>query len=197
VISAVRRGTWLDTIVTILANIGITVPIFWLGIILMYIFALELKWLPVFGYTSPFNDFWMSTRQLVMPVFCLAIFSLSSIIRQTRSSMLEVMRQDYIRTAWSKGLRERVVIYRHALKNGLIPVITLIGMSLSMVIGGSVLIETVFNIPGLGRALVTAVFTKDYQVVQGFSLIIAAVVLVTNLIVDISYGWFDPRIRYN
>lgn len=197
VLSAVRRGTWIDEVVTIIGNLGITIPVFLLGIILIYVFSLLLGWLPVQGYTSPFVDFGRSTRQLIMPVFCLSIFSVSSIIRQTRSSMLEVMRQDYIRTAWAKGLRERLVIYRHALKNGLIPVITLIGMSLSMVVGGSVLIETVFNIPGLGRSLVTAVFTKDYQVVQGYSLIIAAVVLITNLIVDVSYGWFDPRIRYN
>jgi peptide/nickel transport system permease protein len=197
VLSAVRRGTWIDEGVTIIGNLGITIPVFWLGIILVYIFSLQLGWLPVQGYTSPFVDFWRSSKQLIMPVFCLSIFSVSSIIRQTRSSMLEVMRQDYIRTAWSKGLTERLVIYRHALKNGLIPVVTLIGMSLSMVVGGSVLIETVYNIPGLGRSLVTAVFTKDYQVVQGYSLIIASVVLFTNLIVDISYGWFDPRIRYN
>ncbi len=197
ILSAVRRGTWIDSLVTIIANIGITVPVFWLGIILIYIFSLNLGWLPVHGYTSPFEDLVKSTRQLVMPVFCLAIFSISSITRQTRSSMLEVMRQDYIRTAWAKGLKEQLVIYRHALKNGLIPVITLIGMSLSMVVGGSVLIETVFNIPGLGRLLVNAVFVKDYQVVQGFAFIIAIIVLLTNLIVDISYGWFDPRIRYH
>jgi peptide/nickel transport system permease protein len=197
ILSAVRRGTWVDSVVTIIANIGITIPVFWLGIILIYIFSLKLGWLPVQGYTSPFEDFVKSTRQIIMPVFCLAIFSISSITRQTRSSMLEVMRQDYVRTAWSKGLSERLVIMKHGLKNGLIPVITLIGMSLSMVVGGSVLIETVFNIPGLGRLLVTAVFVKDYQVVQGFTFIIAIIVLLTNLIVDISYGWFDPRIRYS
>jgi peptide/nickel transport system permease protein len=197
ILSAVRRGTWIDNLVTITANAGITIPTFWLGIILIYIFSLKLGWLPVQGYTSPFVDFGKSVSQAIMPVFCLAIFSISSITRQTRSSMLEVMRQDYIRTAWSKGLKERIVITRHGIKNGLIPVVTLIGMSLSMVVGGSVLIETVFNIPGLGRLLVQSVFSKDFQVVQGFTLIIAIIVLLTNLIVDISYGWFDPRIRYN
>jgi peptide/nickel transport system permease protein len=197
ILSATRRGTWIDNLVTITANAGITIPTFWLGIILIYIFSLKLGWLPVQGYTSPFVDFGKSVSQAIMPVFCLAIFSISSLTRQTRSSMLEVMRQDYIRTAWSKGLKERIVITRHGIKNGLIPVVTLIGMSLSMVVGGSVLIETVFNIPGLGRLLVQSVFSKDFQVVQGFTLIIAIIVLLTNLIVDISYGWFDPRIRYN
>ena len=121
VVSAIRRGTWLDSLVTTLSNLGITVPAFWLGILLMYLFGLYLNWLPVMGYTSPFTDFWLSTKQLIMPVFCLAVFPIASTARQTRSSMLEVMHQDYIRTAWAKGVREQAVIMRHALKNGLIP----------------------------------------------------------------------------
>jgi peptide/nickel transport system permease protein len=196
VICAVRRGKWIDTMVTILANAGITVPVFWLGIILIYLFALKLEWLPVQGYTSPFTDFVKSVRQMVLPVFCLSIFSISSITRQTRSSMLEVMRQDYIRTAWAKGLKERLVIMKHGIKNGLIPIITLLGMSFSFIVGGSVLIENVFNIPGMSRLVVNAVFVQDYPVVQGFVLLVAFMVLLTNLIVDISYGWLDPRIRY-
>jgi peptide/nickel transport system permease protein len=196
VVCAVRRGKWVDTLVTILANAGITIPVFWLGIMLIYLFALKLGWLPVQGYTSPFTDFGKSVKQMIMPVFCLSIFSISSITRQTRSSMLEVMRQDYIRTAWAKGLKERLVIMKHGIKNGLIPIVTLLGMSFSFIVGGSVLIENVFNIPGMSRLVVNAVFVQDYPVVQGFVLIIAVVVLVTNLIVDISYGWLDPRIRY-
>jgi peptide/nickel transport system permease protein len=196
IISAVRRGGWLDTVVTSLANIGITVPIFWLGIVLMYTFALELGWLPVFGYTSPFEDFWMSTKQLILPVFCLAIMPVAGVARQTRSSMLEVLQQDYIRTAWSKGLRERLVIARHALKNALIPVVTLVGLQLSMIIGGSVLIEQVFNIPGMGRLAVQSIMIKDYGYVQGVTLVIAVAVVLINLAVDLSYGWLDPRIRY-
>jgi len=196
IIAATRRGTKLDSVVTILANIGITVPIFWLGVIMIYFFALYLGWLPVHGYTSPFIDLKQSIRQMIMPVICLTVFPLASISRQTRSSMLEVMRQDYIRTAWAKGLAERVVILKHALKNATIPVITLAGLSLSHVVGGSVLIETVFNIPGMGRALVMSVFGHDYTMVQGFVLIIAIFVLVVNFLVDISYGWIDPRIRY-
>ena len=196
IVCAVRRGTWIDTIVTILANIGITIPIFWLGTMLIYLFSLKFHWLPVQGYTSPFVDLIKNIRQLIMPVFCLAIFPISSIARQTRSSMLEVMSQDYIRTAWSKGLNERIVVFRHALKNSLIPVVTLSGMGLSIIIGGSVLIETVFNIQGVGQVLIDAVFAHDYPVVQGFILFIAVGVLLINLIVDISYAWLDPRIRY-
>jgi len=119
------------------------------------------------------------------------------IARQTRSAMLEVIRQDYIRTAWSKGLRERAVIMKHALKNGLIPVITLMGIGLGLIFGGAVLVETVFAIPGIGRLLVTSVFSQDYVVVQSGTLVVAALIILSNLIVDISYGWLDPRIRYN
>jgi peptide/nickel transport system permease protein len=196
VICAVRRGTWMDTVVTILANMGITIPIFWLGTMLIYFFALQVHWLPVQGYTSPFTDLVKNIRQLIMPVFCLAIFPISSITRQTRSSMLEVLRQDYIRTAWSKGLKERLVVMKHALKNSMIPVVTLSGVSLSIILGGSVLIETVFNIQGVGNNLVNAVNAHDYPVVQGFILFLAVAVLSVNFVVDLSYGWLDPRIRY-
>jgi peptide/nickel transport system permease protein len=196
VICAVRRGKWLDTVVTIMANLGITTPGFWFGILLIYVFGLKLGWLPVVGYTSPFDDFWLSTKQLVMPVICLSLAPIAVLARQTRSSMLEVIRQDFIRTAWSKGLNERVIVIRHVLKNGLIPVITLLGVQIRNVFGGSVLIETVFNIPGVGRLLVQAVFGQDYQVVQGGVLVLATVVMLSNLLVDVSYGWIDARIRY-
>jgi len=195
-VCALRRGGPLDTIVTAFANFGISVPIFWLGIMMIYLFGLHLGWLPICGYTSPFQDFWLSTRQLVMPVICLCTVALASNTRLTRSAMLEVIQQDYIRTAWSKGLRERAVVMRHALKNGLIPIITLLGSMVGLIVGGEVLIETVFNIPGVGRLLVNAVFAQDYPVVQACVLVIAVIVVLTNLIVDISYGWLDPRIRY-
>lgn len=196
VICAIRRGTWIDTLVTVVANIGITIPSFWLATMLILAFSLSLHWLPVQGYTSPFVDFGQNIRQIILPVCCLSIFPIAAVARQTRSSMLEVMRQDYIRTAWSKGLRERNVVIRHALKNGLIPVVTLSGMSLSNILGGSVFIETVFNIPGMGRVLVNSVFSHDYPVVQGFILLIAVFILCINLLIDISYAWLDPRIRY-
>lgn len=194
-ICAIRRGTWLDTVVTVLANVGITTPTFWFGILLVYLFSLKLHWLPVFGYTSPLDDFWMSIKQAIMPVICLALPAVSGLTRQTRSSVLEVFHQDYVRTAWSKGLTERVIVMQHVLRNAFIPIITMVGMQLAMILGGSVLIESVFNIPGMGRLLVNAVFTKDYQIVQSGALIMACIVVVVNLLVDISYGWFDPRIR--
>jgi peptide/nickel transport system permease protein len=197
VLAGIRRGTWIDSISTAIANIGITVPIFWLGILLIYFLGLKLRWLPIFGYTSPFEDFWMSTKQIIMPVFCIAIPGMAYTARQSRSAMLEVIQQDYIRTAWSKGLRESTVIMRHALKNSLIPVITLMGIGLGLVLGGSVLVETVFAIPGIGQLLVTSVFNQDYVVVQSSTLVIAGLIILCNLIVDISYGWLDPRIRYN
>ncbi len=197
IISAVRRGTWLDTLVTTIANVGITVPTFWLGIMLIWLFAIHLRWLPVMGYTSPSVDFWLSTQKLIMPVFCLAIFPIAANARQARSSMLEILRQDYIRTAWSKGLRERAVIFRHALKNSLIPIVTLAGMGISGVVGGSVLIEQVFNIPGMGRLAIDSLFQHDYTYVQGITLILTIVVVLSNLLVDLSYGWLDPRVRYN
>lgn len=196
VLAALRRGRGLDTVITVIANLGITVPIFWLGILMIYAVGLKLGWLPICGYTSPFDDFWLSIRQAIMPVFCLTVFAVASACRQTRSSVLEVIRQDYIRTAWAKGLRERVVVTRHVLKNSLIPVITLKGMALSGILGGSVLVETVFNIPGMGRMMVEATLSSDYQVVQGGILIAATMVVLANLLVDISYGWLDPRIRY-
>lgn len=196
-IAGLRRGKLADQIITPLAYIGITLPVFWLGIILILIFGLKLHWLPIGGYTSPFTDFWLNTRQMVMPVACECLLGLASLSRQMRSSVLEVARQDYIRTAWSKGLRERVIVFRHMLKNSLIPIITLMGFAIGGIFGGSVLVETVFNIPGMGRLMVSSIFNQDYVVVQATTLIFGAIVLIVNLLVDISYGWLDPRIRYN
>ena len=195
-VAALRRGTWIDTVATTLANIGVTIPVFWLGLILIYTFGLKLRWLPIAGYTSPFENLWLSIKQAVMPVICLSIVGLSMNARQMRSSVLEVAQQDYVRTAWSKGLRERVIVFRHMMKNSLIPVITLLGIGVGFVIAGSVLVETVFAIPGIGRLLVTSVFAQDYVVVQSGTLIIAVIIMVSNLVVDITYGWLDPRIRY-
>ena len=196
-ISALRRGKWIDTVVTVIANIGITVPAFWLGILLIYFFGLKLNWLPRFGYVSPTTDLVEFILHAILPVVCLAIFPIASIARQTRSSILEVTRQDYIRTAWSKGLRERKVVFRHMLKNGLIPIVTLSSIGLSYILGGSVLIETVFNIPGMGRLGVEAIQSQDYSIIQAIILFTALMVVFVNLIVDITYGWLDPRIRYS
>lgn len=196
-VAAVYRGKLVDKIVTPLTYLGITIPVFWLGILMIYLFGLKLNWLPISGYTSPTQDFWLNTRQIVMPVICLSVFGLAANARQMRSSVLEVIRQDYIRTAWSKGLSQRVVIFRHTLKNSLIPIITLMGISVGSIFGGSVLVETVFAIPGMGRLMVSSIFGQDYLVVQAITFVIAVIVLMVNLVVDISYGWFDPRIRYS
>lgn len=196
ILSAIRRGGWLDSIITLLTNLAMAVPVFWLGILGIYLFALKLGWLPVQGYTSPSENLALNTRQIIMPAICLAIVPLASLARQTRSSMLEVIRQDYIRTARSKGLTEWAVITGHALKNAIIPVITLLGMQLRNLVGGAVLVEQVFNIPGMGRLMVSGVFNKDFVVVQGTVMVVAVVVALSNLLVDISYGYFDPRIRY-
>jgi len=195
-LAAIRRGKWVDKVITPLTYIGITIPVFFVAILLIYIVGLRLGWLPFPGYISPFKDFWLSTRLAIMPVFCLSVFSIAANARQLRSSMLEVISQDYIRTAWSKGLRERRVIFKHALKNSLIPVVTLIGLGVGMIFGGSVLVEEIFAIPGIGRLMVSSIFGQDYLVVQAITFVIAVIVLLVNLIVDISYGWLDPRIRY-
>jgi peptide/nickel transport system permease protein len=197
-ICALRRGKWIDTFLTVLANIGITIPSFFIGIILIYIFTYKLGWLrPPTGYVSPFTNLGINLQQIVMPVVVLSIFLNASLTRQTRSSMLEVIQQDYIRTAWAKGMQEQLIIVRHVIKNGLIPVVTTMGMHVSMIFGGAVIIETVFNIPGMGRLMRDAVFSYDYQAVQSGVLIIASIIVLTNILVDISYGWFDPRIRYS
>lgn len=195
IVSAVRRGSFLDQALVVTATLGLCIPVFWLGILGIYYLGLRLNWLPIQGWVSPFSDFGDSVRHSIMPVILLAIASLAVTARQTRSSMLEIISQDYIRTAYSKGLNERVIILRHALKNALIPVITLIGLQIRILVGGSVIVETIFNIPGMGRLLVDSAFNKDYFVVQGGVLLLGVLVCVVNLIVDLSYTWLDPRIR--
>jgi peptide/nickel transport system permease protein len=195
--AAIRRGTWIDSVSTFLANIGVCIPVFWLAILLIYLFGVNLHWLPIHGYTSPFSDFWLNSRQIIMPVFCMAIGGLSTTARLTRSAMLEVTRQDYIRTAWAKGLRERNVIMKHALKNGLIPIVTVLGMGIGMVFAGSVIVENLFAIPGIGRLLVTSLYAQDYVVIQSSTLVMGTIIVLANLAVEISYVWLDPRIRYS
>ena len=195
IISAVKRGTAADTAVTLTANVCCCLPQFWLGILFMYIFAMKLGWLPSSGFVWPHEDFAMSLRQTIMPLLCLAIGGIASITRQTRSSMLEVIRQDYIRTARSKGLKSKKVIYVHALKNALLPVITLMGLRLGGMIGGSVFVENVFVIPGMGSLLVNAISSVDIPLVQGCVLLIAVFSCVINLITDIVYVYVDPRIK--
>jgi len=195
VISATNRGKKLDSIITSCANVGIAIPSFWVGIILVYFFALTLKVLPVQGYTSFMENPIDYLRKLVMPVIVLSLGQIASLTRQTRSAMLEVVSQDYIRTARSKGITEKRVIYRHALRNALIPIVTLLGNSIGMLIGGTVIIENLFVIPGVGSLMMTSIINKDYMVVQNVTFIIALAVVLCNLFVDILYGYIDPRIR--
>ncbi len=195
VLSAVRRGDFVDSMISVSANIGMAAPVFWLGVLGIYTFALKLQWLPVQGYTSPFEDLWLNTKQIIMPATLLAVVPIASLARQTRSAMLEVLQQDYIRTARSKGLAERTVVMTHALKNAIIPVVTLLGVQTRSLVGGSVLVETVFNIPGMGRLLVNGVFSKDIVIVQAIIIVVGVVVALSNLAVDISYGYLDPRVR--
>lgn len=194
--AAIRRGGWIDNLVTGLGNLGVAVPSFWLAILLIYAFGFKLGWLPIYGYTSPIENLGESLLKMVMPVFCACVPMIAGDVRMVRSSMLEVMRQDYVRTAWSKGLTEKMVVFRHAMKNGLTPVITLKGMGVATMLGGQVFIEQVFNIPGMGRLSVSSIQNQDYAVVQGILLLIATVMMLCNLLVDLSYGWLDPRVRF-
>lgn len=195
ILSAVYRGKKIDTVVTMTANITCCLPQFWLSVLFLYVFAMKLGWLPSFGFTSPLVDLGKSIRQTIMPLTCLTLGGIASITRQTRSSMLEVIRQDYVRTSRSKGLTERKVIFVHALKNALIPVITLMGLRLGMMIGGSMFIESVFNIPGVGMLFVTSIQAQDIPLIQACVLMIALVSSVVNVITDIVYAIVDPRIR--
>jgi peptide/nickel transport system permease protein len=196
-LAGLRRGRWIDQVTTVFAYLGVATPAFWLGILMIYVLGLKLHLLPTSGYTPPTSDFWLSTRQIIMPVICLSIAGLASTARQMRTSIIEVMHRDYIRTAWAKGLAETEIVRRHALKNSLIPVVTVIGLNIRNIFGGSVIVETVFAVPGVGRLLVSSIFGHDYVVVQSITLVLAVAIVLTNLIVDLSYGYLDPRIRYD
>ncbi len=195
IVTAVRRGSKTDSVITVLANIGIAMPTFWLAVILILIFGLNLKWLPVHGFTLPWVNLGLSVRQTIMPVICMSVGGIAIYARQTRSSMLEVIRQDYIRTARSKGLKESRIIYGHAVKNALIPILTLIGLTLRNSFGGSAIIETIFNITGLGQVMVMSLNNRDYTTLQTSLLLLATVTCICNLLVDIAYAYADPRIR--
>jgi peptide/nickel transport system permease protein len=193
---AIRRGKFIDPFISLFANIGVAIPIFWLAILGAYAFGLKLHWLAIQGFTFPTEGIVRSIKQTVMPVFCLSVPAVAMLARQTRSSVLEVIRQDYVRTAMAKGLRERRVVLRHILKNAMIPVVTLLGLEVRILFGGAVVVEKVFNINGMGRMMVDSGFGKDFPVLQGGVLVIGLAICLANLIVDLSYGWIDPRIKY-
>lgn len=195
IISAVRRGKVIDQIITFLATIGMGTPVFWLGILGIYLFSMKLGILPIQGFTSPTEDFAKYVHQAILPVFCLSTHQVASISRQTRTNMLDVINQDYIRTARANGIKTSSIIFKHALRNALIPIVTVIAMQVRVVIGGSLIVEQVFNIAGIGQLLQTAVGNRDYLIVQGAVLVISLVTVGCNLLVDILYGVVDPRIR--
>lgn len=186
--AAMHRDTPVDYLSMVFALVGISIPTFGFGLLLLYFFAYRLRWFPVSGYES--------LRHLVLPVITVGLTDAAVTARMVRSNMLEVMDEDYIRTARAKGLDERTVMYKHALKNALLSIVTLLGMRIGWIFGGSAILETVFSIPGLGRLMVEGIFARDYPVVQGSMLVLGASVLVGNLIADILYAVVDPRIRY-
>jgi peptide/nickel transport system permease protein len=194
--AAIRQGAWVDKVISGAINCGIAVPVFWLCVMMIYVFGMKLRWLPIAGYESPMTDLWLSFKQILMPVFCLSVPGAAVTARQMRASMLEVLHQDYIRTAWAKGMDEKAVVFRHALKNSMIPVLTLLGIGMGMMLGGAVIVETVFAIPGMGRLIASSVLAKDYVVIQSGTLVLGMITIVVNLVVDIAYSWCDPRIRY-
>ena len=195
IISAIRRGKFIDQVITFLATIGMGTPVFWIGILGIYLFAMRLGILPIQGFTSPTEDFAKYVHQAILPVFCLSTHQVASVSRQTRTNMLDVINQDYIRTAKANGIRPSSIVFKHALRNALIPIVTVIAMQVRMVIGGSLIVEQVFNIAGIGQLLQTAVGNRDYLIVQGAVLVISRVTVGCNLLVDILYGVVDPRIR--
>ncbi len=203
VASAARQYSLFDKVSTVFVFVGFSVPTFWLALLLMILFGIKLDWLPISGIhsidferLSAWGVFWDSASHLILPVFVSAFGGLAGMSRYTRGSMLEVIRQDYITTARAKGLSERVVIYKHALRNALLPVITILGLSIPALIGGSVIFETIFAIPGMGQLFYQSVMSRDYPVIMGVLVIGAALTLLGNLIADVSYSLADPRIRH-
>ena len=196
VVAAWRRGSWLDRAVMVFAVSGFSMPTFWLGFILVYVFAISAGWLPVQGYHPIADGLWPFLSHLILPALTLSVVYMALIARMTRASMLGVLDEDYIRTAFAKGLAPRNVLVRHALKNASLPVVTIIGLGFALLIGGAVVTESVFALPGLGRLTVDAIVRRDYPVIQGVLLVVSGVYVLINLIVDVLYVVLDPRIRY-
>ncbi|MBI4590905.1 MAG: ABC transporter permease [Candidatus Rokubacteria bacterium] len=196
VVSAVRQDTTLDYVLRVFSLAGLSMPSFWLGMVIILGLVAWLGWIPPVTYVPPGENFRLHAIQFLLPALAVGYRSSALMTRITRSAVLEVMREDYIRTAWAKGQSGRVVIWRHALKNAMLPVITVIGIEFAFLIGGLVVTETVFNLPGVARFLVQAILWRDYPIVQNLVMFIAIVVILSNLLVDMLYGWLDPRVRY-
>jgi peptide/nickel transport system permease protein len=195
-LAAVRQDTWVDYAVRVGSIGGLAIPSFWIGILCILFLVVYFGWGPPLEFTPPWVDPWVNLQMMIWPVVTVGYRYAAVTTRMTRSTVLEVLREDYIRTAWAKGLRERAVVVRHALKNSMLPVITLIGTEFAFLIGGLVVTETVFTLNGIGRFVVEAVAHRDYPVVQALVFLIAFSFVMVNLLVDLTYAWFDPRIRY-
>jgi len=196
VLAAIRQDTLADYAMRSMAILGLSVPGFWIATLAILLPAIWWGWSPPIQFTAFSADPWAHFAQFLLPAFILGIASAAAIMRLTRGTLLEVLRQDYVRTAWSKGLRERVVVLKHSLKNALIPVITVLGIQVAQILGGTVIFESIFGLPGMGRFLFDAINQRDYPVIQGVNLLIVSVVVLMNLIVDAFYAFLDPRIRY-
>lgn len=197
VVAALRHNSWVDQLVSFIALLGVSVPNFWLGLMMIVLFSVHLGWLPTSGYISPLVSLKGFFLTGTMPAVSLAMLQIGLLTRITRSTMLDVLRQDYIRTARAKGLPEFRIVTRHALANVMIPVITMIGIILSVLLSGSIIIETIFDVPGVGSLLGNAILRRDYPMIQGGLLFVAAALMALNLLIDLAYGFFDPRIRLN
>jgi peptide/nickel transport system permease protein len=196
ILAAVRHNTLVDQAAMSVALFGLSIPDFWLGLLLISLFAVGLGWLPSGGYVAPSEDFIGWARSMALPSLTLALTQMGVIARMTRSSMLDVMGQDYIRTARAKGMPARTVIFRHALRNALVPIVTVIGVMTGVLLGGAVVIEAVYSLPGVGRLIIGAIQRRDFPIIQGGLLITAATFVFVNIIVDLAYGWLDPRVRH-
>jgi len=196
-LAAVRQDTWLDYVLRVVSIGGLAMPTFWTATLIILGLAVIFGALPPLGVTSNlFDDPLRTLQQLVWPALALGYYDAAMISRMTRSQMLEVLRQDYVRTAWAKGLRERMVILRHALRNAVLPVITIIGLQFAYLLGGTVIMEKIFFLPGMGSALVDSIIRRDYPVIENIVVLFAFMVLAVNLVIDVLYAWLDPRIRY-
>ncbi|MCT7377132.1 ABC transporter permease [Chelativorans salis] len=196
VLAAWRHRTWVDYVVMAFSVLGFSIPVFVIGYLFIQTFSIELRWLPVQGYIAPSEDFSKFLSRAILPCLTLATIYVALIARMTRASMLEVLGEDYIRTARAKGVKETVVLFRHALRNAAVPIMTIIGTGFALLIGGVVVTESVFNIPGIGRLTVDAILARDYPVIQGMILLTSGLYVFINLVIDLSYTFFDPRIRY-
>lgn len=196
IVSAAFRGRWIDQLFTGFAMLGASIPSFWFGLVLMQIFAVSLGWFPVSGYGDPGATLMERIHYLVLPSVVLGVLNSALIIRFTRASMLDVLGEDYVRTARAKGLSENVVVLKHALRNALVPIVTVIGLTIALMIGGAVVTETVFGLPGVGNLVVSAVLRRDYPVIQGALLVVAMIYVVINFLTDLLYRLVDPRVNY-